>query len=152
MLNDEECKRQALNSLARRPLSEYELGTKLRQKGFAADSVTQTLEYVLRRGYVNDLELARAVFNKCKKSGKYGVSAIRDRMRKRGLTDEVIGAVFSDTAGVDEFGTAVGLVERRFKIVNDDNKAKVMRFLAYRGFAKSTIMKVMEHLYGACFY
>ncbi|MBP2654953.1 MAG: Regulatory protein recX [Firmicutes bacterium] len=146
MSMNEQGERLAIKWLAARALSENEVEARLLTSGFSSDEAKRVVAAVRDRGFVNDMELGRMLFRKYQRMGRYGVNAIRDRLRKRGLSEPVIAAVFCEFDGFDEYERAVALLRQRFPIVTAENRGKAGRFLAYRGFTTGTVLKVMEYL------
>jgi len=145
MQNEAEGLRLAVAFLARRALSEKELRVRLADKGVETAVVENILLSLRKKGYVNDFELGRILLNKYQ-NGKYGILVIRDKMKKRGLCQDIINAVLQENEAMDDFAIAVKLVSRKFPIVTAENRGKAVRYLVNRGFTQGTVIKVMEHL------
>lgn len=79
---------QALALLARRAYSRAELTQRLQQKGYSDEDVAAALERVQEYGYVNDEEVAEAVFREAARRHKGPVWVAR-KLAARGVPEEL---------------------------------------------------------------
>ena len=75
----------AYRYLARRAYTEWELETRLRRRGVAADDVVATLEELKRLGYLNDAETAAQWARSWRLYKGWGPMRIRAELIRRGL-------------------------------------------------------------------
>lgn len=137
----------ALNLLARREHSQTELRQKL-TKRFPddSDSIETVLQRLIDAGLQSDERFAEALF-RSQVSRSRGPIRILHEARQKGIQGEMehqIGA-----CDIDWFELARQAAER--KLSSDDLrdpkvKARLARFLAYRGFDSEQVWQVLGHL------
>ena len=135
-----ELKARALRYLVRREHSRAELVRKLTPHAQSTEAVEALLDLLLTKKQQSDerfaSERARVL------SRKYGRAKIRQDLKARGITDEVIARL--DSGG--ELGRARAILQKKFPDRTSDRKelAKRMRFLQGRGFSYDVIRSVFK--------
>lgn len=129
----------ALTALNRRFLSEKELRDKLEQKEVEPCVIEEVLAYLKKMRYVDDVRLANQVAAYYKKTKKYGIHYVRQKLKQRGLpVDELLQD--EET----ELEQAVYLIRKKYGTVYDlKNKQKMYRYLQYRGFSGDLIYQAI---------
>lgn len=137
----------ALNILARREHSQAELRQKL-AKRFPEDSgsIETALQRLIESGLQSDERFAEALF-RSQVGRSRGPIRILHEARQKGIQDEMerqLGA-----CDIDWFELARQAAER--KLSSDDPrdpkvKARLARFLAYRGFDSEQVWQVLDQL------
>ena len=129
-----------LGLLARREHSRLELQRKLRLKGFNEEQIEAVLEDVVAQGLQSDRRYAESYIRFRSHKG-YGPQRIRLELKERGvdatLVDEQI-----QIAETDWFEMVVQVKQKKFGTqapADMQAKAKVMRYLQYRGFSNEQI-------------
>ncbi len=133
----------AVGLLARREHSERELATKLKQKGFGADEVDETLDRLLELDLLSNARFTEAFVRQRVGRGN-GPVKIRYELRNRGIDDAMADAELEQYRGQwTELARQVH--ERKFGEVAKDFKerAKQARFLQYKGFGTEQISAVL---------
>lgn len=132
----------AIDLLARRDHSRFELQQKLRQRGFVPEQITDLLQTLAEQGLQSDRCFAdnycRARMNK-----GYGPLRIAAELQQRGIVQELIEQCLS-AVETNWLQQAICVQRKRFgkKIpVDFHERARQMRFLQYRGFSS-------EHIHG----
>ena len=125
----------AMNLLARREHSRWELLRKLRRR-FADESVLATeLQRLTDENLQSDERYAQSYA--WQRSGRgYGPLRVRQEMRERGLSDSEIANAF-DNEDFDWFALATDAFHKKFGEpgpVELKEKARRIRFMQYRGF------------------
>ncbi len=136
----------ALYILTRRSHSEYELRKKLYHKEYTVAEVDQTVLRLLEYGYLNDMNFANTLFANYLKMGKYSLHTIISKLKQHGVPDTIIQTVKNSYNSQDEWQSALKLVVKRFKVLDETNREKIYRFLGTRGFSASVIHKVFEKM------
>lgn len=144
--NQKDAWQTALVILTRRSHSEYELRQKLHLKDYTVDEVDQTVLRLLEYGYLNDESYANTLFTKYLRMGKYSLHTMISKLKQHGLSDVIIQTVKNNYTSQDEWQAALKLVNKRFKSLDMNNKEKIYRFLATRGFSVTVIHKVFENM------
>ena len=140
-------KRRAMYLLERMDRSEAELRAKLIQGGYPCEAADAAIAYVESYHYVDDERLARSHIRFYQEN--------RSRMRitqdlmKKGIAREVIERCLEEEYVTSQVDLIRGLMEKRhYNPANAtrEEKAKMYRFLAQRGFSSGDINRAMgEH-------
>ena len=137
-------KRRAMHLLERMDRSEAQLRGKLTESGYPAEAVDAAIEYVASYHYVDDERLARSHIRFYQES--------RSRMRiaqdlmKKGIDRDVIERCLDEEYVVSQVDLIRQLMEKRHYNPNQatrEEKAKMYRFLAQRGFSSGDINRAM---------
>jgi len=129
----------ALGLLARRALSEGEIGERLAARGFSEGEIAAARERLRELGLVDDRDLALRLARSLRDARGAGplkvAAALRRRLIPRSLAEEAVRAAFAEG---EEFRAAAAALGRRWRgAVLEDRKeaARAYRFLAGRGFS-----------------
>ena len=137
----EEARRIALRLFNRRFLSRKELVERLKKRGYEDNVIEAVVDKMTALHYLDDERLAREVYRRYNGMGKYGNYYIRQRLKMRGLPEP------EDCFVDNEREKAWQLIKKRFMDRRElPDKAKVIRFLQYRGFAGDVIHEVLERI------
>ncbi|HAK73474.1 MAG TPA: hypothetical protein DCP36_07530 [Sporomusaceae bacterium] len=138
----------AVKLLAGRSLSEKELLTKLRQKGWEEQEVSAALDKLRLRGYINDEALCRQLFTAYINSSKHGLKYILAKLKNRGLDISLIQNEIVDYDYQSEYERALIMAQRKFARQTEVAQDKIARFLLTKGFTNSTVVKVINEITG----
>ena len=135
----------AINLLARREHSYYELQQKLQRKHPDSDLIADVLTVLVQQDLQSDERYSGAfIRSRCRKG--QGAYRIRKDLQSRGVAESVIASALSEQQ-VDWFELAREVAERRFgtAAAHDFNeRSKRARFLLYRGFDSEQIRFALE--------
>ena len=140
----------ALRLLTARDYTEARLREKLCGREFAEQDVLSALERMCSEGWVDDQRFAERFVESALASGRYYGSRLRQEMRRRGLSpelvSEVLGRVMEER---DECQDLQAVFERRFSgfcfaTSSDKEKRRALGFLQRRGFGFSAIMQILR--------
>lgn len=138
----------ALNLLARREYSQAELRRKLSQKFPEEDAalIESVLERLVETGLQNDERFAEAFF-RSQVARNRGPIRIRHEARQKGIAEQVDDLL----ASTDEDWFELAREAAIRKLGRDDAsdpkvKARIARFLAYRGFNTDQTMNALDTL------
>ena len=147
---DDEIKRAyaaALNLLGYRARSTTEVEQRLRQRDFSERSIAQTIERLLREGYLNDTDFGHAWIESRLRASPRSTRALRYELRRKGVDTEVIEEVLEQVE-IDEEGAAWRAIESKLDRWRDLEqfpfRQKVSSFLARRGFGHDVVRPVVE--------
>ena len=135
-----ELKARALRHLVRREHSRAELARKLAPHAESAESVEALLDLLLSKKQQSDerfaSERARVL------SRKYGAAKIRQDLKARGVSDEVI----EQLSHPDQSVRASEILKRKYRgpAANREERAKRARFLQGRGFSYEVIRQALS--------
>jgi regulatory protein len=140
-----ECRRRALDLLARREHSRDELERKLRARGFADATLAQTLTSLEADGLLADQRFAES-FVRSRIGRGQGPARIRAELAARGV-DQTCAAEQLATTEADWVRLAARARIRRFGPARPENhkeRARQARFLQTRGFDTAQIMAALD--------
>jgi len=138
--NPVEARKKAMDYLARREHSQYELCRKMEKIGFDSNVALDAIEQLKKDGLQSDRRFVEAFLQSRIGQGK-GPTRIRADLSQRGIPDAMIHEALSE-AEQDWFALARETRQKKFgaDVPSDFNeKARQMRFLQYRGFEPSQI-------------
>ena len=135
-----------LRLLSYRGCSEAALIEKLSHAHYLEPEIESALEKLKGYGFINDQELARTYFNKCVASDKMGFYLIRAKLKQKKFSAEVIGECLSHFNHDEAFHQALKLAKRHFSAAALQDKAKIVRYLTYRGFSAEVVQKTLMDL------
>lgn len=135
--------------LSYRARSEKELGERLREKGFSETVINDTLAKLKGQGFVNDNLLAVSLKKSAENSRLLGAQGVRNFLRKRGISEEIIKEVFKDDDS-DETERAKKLMRKKLKTIGkcpeQKIKEKLWRHLAGKGYAFEAIKNAFKQI------
>ncbi len=140
----------ALRLLNARDYTEARLREKLRGKGFDETDLEAVLGKLVSEGWVNDLRYAERFAESALACGRYYGPRLRQEMRRRGLSRELVSEVLGRVLGEhDEAVEVRAIIERRFSgfsfsTASDKEKRRAADFLQRRGFSLSAIMTALR--------
>ena len=138
-----ELRRQAIRLLARREHTRAELRRKL-----AAHGTGEEIDLVLAELEASHLQpddrYAEAYLRG--HAQRFGAARLRQSLRTRGLSDEIIESQLREAALPDELQRARDVWRRKFSTLPGDARewARQARFLQGRGFASDTIRRLLK--------
>ena len=130
------CRLEAYKFLSRKSLTEQELSTRLREKGFISETILTILEIFKLKGMIDDLAFARDFVSMKSRSKLIGPRRLQQEMRLRGLESRIINEVLAEFHEVtDETALAEETLERRYLRLNKPRqRQKIYLFLVRKGF------------------
>jgi regulatory protein len=127
---------RAMDLLARREHSRFELERKLRQKGFAEEEIPGTLDALVRQGLLSDQRFAEQYCRmRCNRG--YGPRRIQLELQERGVSAELVAQTMAEMSKQSWVEMAKAAWKKKFsgKLPADYKAwATQRRFLQYRGF------------------
>lgn len=147
---------KALKFMAHRLRSEKELRTKLREKEFHPNAITETINYLRERRVVDDRAFAYAFVRDLLMKKPAGKIFLRRQLTLKGVEPGIIQAVLGELVSTSDeqalaTETASKLLNRylrsRKKVDVEKQRVRIGSFLARRGFEWSTISSVLHKLF-----
>lgn len=132
---------RALNLIARRPRSRWELEDYLKRKDYDKEIVEKTLNKLSERGYVNDVKFAEAWVRSRRLLKPTSKRRLILELRQKRVDSEAIEKVLEEDE-TDEREVLRDLVARKRKRYPD--KLKFMQYLARQGYNYDDIKSVLE--------
>jgi regulatory protein len=127
--------------------SEAALIQKLQRAYYEATEIQLAIKKLKNYGFINDQNLAMSYFQKYFSSGKTGFYLIRAKLQQKGFPPEIIAECLSTYDQDVALQQAVKLVQVHFSDTQLQDKPKLARYLAARGFSSDIIQSVFEKLY-----
>ena len=144
-LTEADCRQRAVELLARRDHSRFELERKLAARGFPPDSITAALADLESRGLLGAARFAGSFVRTRAAKGK-GPIRIRTELAERGIeTAQAANALAAEE--VDWVEAARAVRRKRFGDApprDFKERARQARFLQYRGFDRAQIRAALE--------
>lgn len=135
----------AMNFLAMREHSAYELKTKLAKKFDQHDWIDAEIDKLKRECLQSDERFAEAYTNMRLRQGK-GALVIRMELRDKGISEEIISQYLSNHQNWDQFALQAYVKKfGRTPALDVKERARRMRFLSARGFSSSNIQYAIKH-------
>lgn len=135
---------QALNLIARRKRSRWELEDYLKRKGYDSPASQEILNKLSKSGFVDDLVFARAWVNDRRLLKSTTRRRLTQELRQKRIADDIIEQVLAEDE-TDEREVLRELVERKRHRYPD--KLKFMQYLSRQGFNYDDIKTVLEENY-----
>ncbi len=144
-MEEKEIRQKAIDFLASREHSFYELQQKLQARGANSDSIDDVLNGLKQKGWQSDIRFTeqyiqsrlRRGFGPLRITGELHQRGVDDRIVKQGLEQaEIDWVVYIRAVRNKKFGSTLP--------TNWDDKAKQMRYLQQRGFTHEQINKELK--------
>ena len=136
----------ALNLLAMREHTKFELQRKLMAKGFAADEIAKVVQELEKQGLQSDKRFTESYITmRCKRG--FGSIRIKAELCERGVDQELIEQILLSgyKATWAELAEAVRLKKFGKEIPRDlREQSKQMRYLYYKGFDADLVRKTLK--------
>ncbi|KQC11046.1 MAG: hypothetical protein APR62_10735 [Smithella sp. SDB] len=152
VLDLEAAKQKAFRLLSLRPYSEKELEKKLREKGFPAVVVKETLEKLHDLKYLNDESFAKSLARNLAVNKLWGNKKIIASLRGKGLTTELIElSIEKAREELSEEATIEILIKkkaakRKSAALDVKEKQKIFQALMGRGFPPGLILDKLRKI------
>tara|TARA_B100000676_G_C17779959_1_gene681366 strand:+ start:257 stop:742 length:486 start_codon:yes stop_codon:yes gene_type:complete len=135
----------ALDSLSRSNLSEFELTSRLKRKDYISDEISEAVEKLKGYGYLDDRKVVESLLRKAERDCR-GPQWLDAHLYKKGIS-QVLRDEGRDKLLELSDGLALEALEIRVKKIEGDlqeEKARLYRFLAGRGFLPESIRRAFD--------
>ena len=143
------CYDKALELLARRAHSRFELQRKLAGRRYSPEEVEATLERVAGLGYLDDGQFARDFLRQRLARGPVGARRLRAELARRGVSTEDSQAALEELLPEDDREgareAAAQWRRRSARSPSPSTSAALARFLERQGFSRRAIVSVLEN-------
>lgn len=147
------CLAAALRDLGRRALTVEELRRRLTRRGFSEAAVGGALDYLTRRGWLDDRAYARQ-YVAAHREGRAAQGPLRvaAELRRRGVPPDIVAEVLAGMEGAELEAQAEALVRSRLSRVQGADRRSARRRLAAllirRGFEPEVAASVLRRVLG----
>ena len=138
---------KAMDLLARREHSFFELKLKLLKKNFEEDEVVSELHQLIDDNLLSDARFTEAFISSRKEQGK-GPLRIESELQERGIDEALIASHLVNIDDNEWSKIACDALEKKLgkgKQVDYDKKLKFMRFLSSKGFKNFQVIEALKH-------
>ncbi len=139
------CKKRGLYLLQKQDRTEANLRSKLKEGGYPAFVIDEAIAYIASFGYIDDMRYA-ASYIRFYQSSKSKQRIKQDLMAK-GVPVDFIEECLESEYEEDELDMVLKLLEKKHydsETATYQDKARLYRFLAGRGFSSDTIKKALD--------
>lgn len=134
---------QALNLVARRPRSEWELSVYLKNKGYEKTEQETVLDRLRAAGFSDDLDFARRWVASRRLLKPISRRRLVSELKAKRLKEEIIKTVMAEDE-IDDRETLRELIERKRRVVKYQDKLKLMQYLSRQGYDYQDIKSALE--------
>lgn len=136
-----ELRARALRLLARREHSRAELARKLASQTGSPEALARVLDSLEVKKQLSDERYAEERARQLAR--KYGAARIRNELRLKGVSEEILDRVYSDA---DDLAKAKAILERKYRgpAATPRERARRARFLQGRGFSVEIIRSLLS--------
>ncbi len=135
--------RYALNILNRRDYTEFEMLSKLNNRGFEKDVIDNTIKYLKEKKLIDDERYADNFIYFKLKNG-YGKKRIEYELKKKGIDGNIINKYLQE---VDEGSFIKEVFEKKLTTLKNsrNKKSKLYSFLVRRGYGYDLINEILNN-------
>lgn len=144
-LDEPTCRRRALDLLARREHSRFELERKLAARGFGPDLVQPTLDRLEHEGLLKAARFTES-FIRTRAARGQGPQRIRAELAARGIAEHEANELL-EASNIDWAEAAAAVRRKRFgaaRPADFKERSRQAKFLQYRGFDGAAIRAALE--------
>ena len=146
--NLERAYQRTLVLLAHRARSTAEIGRYLERLDVTPEAVAIILERLMTHGYLDDLQFAQAWVGDRERFRPRSPAALRNELREKGVSQEIIAQVLSDIDQDESAHRAAESYARRLQSLDERSfRQKLGNHLLRRGFAHGVVWKVVDQIW-----
>lgn len=139
-------KKRAMGLLVRRDMTKEQLREKLKQSDNDSRSIDETLDYMIRSGYINDYEYARDYLNSRKSRKSYRM--IRGELSLKGISSDILDRVFEEE-GKQSPSDVTDAVRKYIRKFPRDDRTSFQKTCAHfyrKGYDMELIRGILEEI------
>ncbi|SFJ24908.1 regulatory protein RecX [Thermoflavimicrobium dichotomicum] len=140
----------ALRYLSHKPRTTQELRQYLMRKEFHEGYIEKVIDEMMRLGYLDDQQYARAWVDERRNRKGYGALRVKKELKQKGIASKWIDEAMSKVDQSEERQLAMEVAERRYLRIQHESWPKIERklgqFLLYRGFSMDVVYEVLREL------
>ena len=146
-------KNSAYRYLSNRNHSSFELKLKLSKKEYQKEIINKVIIELKGKGYIDDHKFAESFVRTRVERRKEGIVKINSELRKRGINNEIISEVISNSSNDPiHFDNALELAEKKYQTLKNKSleyqklKGRLFNFLKGKGYTPDIIFKVIDNV------
>ncbi|HSX43843.1 MAG TPA: RecX family transcriptional regulator [Candidatus Saccharimonadales bacterium] len=136
---------RALNLIARRQRSRWELEDYLKRKDYDQDAIQIILNRLSERGYVNDKAFAEAWVSNRRLLKATSKLRLQQELRQKRVSDDIVQEVLEEDE-TNELDVLKELIERKRKQTRYQDDLKLMQYLVRQGYNYGDIKTALDEL------
>ena len=148
--DSERARNTAYRFLSYRSRSISEVEKKLKERGFAQEVVSETIERLRELGFLDDASFAISLAKDLAIVKGYGRFQVEKKLKNKGIEGEMLtGAIEKVFSEIDEFEAARRLALKKTKgqLNSIQDKARIGRYLYGRGYSWDIITEILKGLH-----
>lgn len=138
---------KALELLSMREHGSGELRTKLLQKGYDKNIISEVIDYLKEKNYLNDERFAELYGEELIQRKQFGPMKVREKLYQRGISTSVIQHILAEYDRETQVENCIFHFQKKHKANTSfktrEEKAKMIRYLQGKGFAWDVIAEVL---------
>ena len=142
------CKKRAMHLLEKQDRSEKNLRDKLKEGGYTEEVIDVAIDYINSFGYLDDARMAASHVRFYQDSRSK--QRLRQDLMNKGVSSEVIDRVLEEEYTASEDDLIKKLLEKKHydrETATYEDRGKIYRFLASKGFSSESINRVLKETY-----
>ena len=139
------CKNESLKQLSYGAKTSFDLKKKLKEKKFNNDSISRVIDFLTEYNLIDDKAYVKSYINDKSRINNWSKGKIRYKLKAKFIDDSLIDTYLDEISYDEEYKKAYDAGLNKKESVNDKNK--VYRFLASRGFSYDIISDVLGDLF-----
>lgn len=134
----------ALNLIARRPRSKWELTQYLKRKNYDQTETDSIINKLSERNYADDISFAKTWVNNRRLLKPTSRKKLMLELRQKGVSSEIISQVLEEDETLD-MDTLKELINKKRRQTKYQDDLKLMQFLARQGFNYGDIKQALSN-------
>lgn len=139
------CKNEALKQISYRSRTSFDLKNKLKEKKYSEDAINNVIQFLEDYDLIDDKLYVKSFVNDKSKINNWSKGKIRYKLKAKHIDDSLIETYLNEISDDEEYEKAYEAGLHKKESVDDKNK--VYRFLASRGFSYDIIRDVLSDLF-----
>lgn len=139
------CKNEALKQISYRARTSFDLKNKLKEKKYSEDAIDRVIQFLEDYDLIDDKLYVKSFVNDKSKINNWSKGKIRYKLKAKHIDDNLIETYLNEISDDEEYEKAYEAGFHKKESVDDKNK--VYRFLASRGFSYDIIRDVLGDLF-----
>jgi len=146
LYNNEEAVQKLAKYCAYQERCQQEVDEKLQSWGFPANDRRELIVRLIEQGFLNEERFARAYVRGKFKHNQWGKIKIRQGLKQRGISDQLIKMAFTEIDEREYADTLKLLMKKKAKLIKEKNPfrktQKLFMFIAGKGFEAELFWEV----------
>lgn len=125
----------------------FDISRKLMKKGLSSADIHYVIQELRERSFIDDFRYARSFARDKVRFSGWGKNKIRAALAMKRIPDSIVREAFEEVEYEDYFDAAMRAVKsksRGLDVSNYEDKMKVVRYLATKGFESNIIFEAIK--------